>query len=248
MHEDQPNVKDAKDRRRHGWIVVAIVGGGGVVAFVLFHGSSTAGARPATPSGRAGRSTTSIAPHSMNFAPNPANPQLEESILAAREAAINTYDQSAIAERGIGEQQQLGLANDNTQQAIAFNQDSTQLKETSLTTAADQAIADEEARMQEAEVQAQESVASQYASAQQTQASGGFWGSLLGGIGGLASILGFNLPTLGAGVGYVDSATGEPLSAAEYYDPSSIYDVVDPYSAIETQPQEALTFTPTVAP
>ena len=39
-----------------------------------------------------------IAPHSLNFGPNPAQPQLDAAILSAREAALATYDQSAVAE------------------------------------------------------------------------------------------------------------------------------------------------------
>lgn len=168
--------------------------------------------------------------------PNPANANLEESILAAREAALATYDQSAVAERGVSAQQALGIAQDNTNQAIAFNTNATQLKETGLATSAEQAIAAEEAAVQREQISAQESVASQYASAQQTQAQGSFWGNILGGLTGIAGLLGFSKPvsTTGFGTGYVD-ANGNPISAAQYWGiaPSSS---VDPYAAIEDAP------------
>lgn len=175
--------------------------------------------------------------------PNPANANLEESILAAREAALATYDQSAVAERGVSAQQALGIAQDNTNQAIAFNTNATQLKETGLATSAEQAIAAEEAAVQREQISAQESVASQYASAQQTQAQGSFWGNILGGLTGIAGLLGFSKPvsTTGFGTGYVD-ANGNPISAAQYWglapssSSSSIFTPVDPYAAIEDAP------------
>ena len=233
-------MKEPKEQRRHAWTVVAIIGGGGAVVFFLFHGANSA-ARSTAPNGRtpAGRA---IAPPSQNVMPNPANANLEESILAAREAALATYDQSAVAERGVSAQQALGIAQDNTNQAIAFNTNATQLKETGLATSAEQAIADEEAAVQRQAITAQESVASQYASAQQTQAQGGFWGSILGGLGGLAGLLGFSQPvsTTGFGTGYVD-ANGNPISAAQYFgiapsSSSSIFTPADPWAPIENAP------------
>lgn len=187
-------MKDEKERRKHTLVVVAIVGAGGITLFVL---ANAAGAR--APSARAPSSRRSTASsrsqaqpsrHTMNFAPNPANPSLEASILAAREAAINTYDQSAVAERGQGEQYQLGLAENATAKAVAFNQTAAQLKEASIQSTAYETIAQEEEAVQRAQISAQESVASQEASAQQTQASGGFWGSILGGIGSILPFLG----------------------------------------------------------
>lgn len=232
-------MKSEEERRRHTWTVVAIVGGGGVVLFFLANHAT--GARVVPSSARAPTSHGARSrPPAMNFAPNPATPALDESLLAAREAALNTYDQSAVAERGVNAQYELGVNQDNTAQAIAFNTNATQLKETGLTTTADQAIAEEEARVQQAAIAAQQSVASQYASAQQTQAQGGFWSSIIGGLTGIAGLLGFNMPApTGYGVGYVDSSTGLPQGT-----PDPIYTPADPYAAIEA----ASTYPPVVVP
>lgn len=130
----------------------------------------------------------------MNFAPNPANASLEESIAAARASALNTFDQSAVAERGIASQQVLGLNQDQTQRAIAFNETAAQLKETGMTTSAAEAVAEKEAAAQEASSQAQASAYVSAAQAQaqpaQTQASGNWFSSILGGIGSILPFLG----------------------------------------------------------
>jgi len=166
-------MKSEKERREH-WLVVAAIGGGGLVLFLLVRRVPTSAPSPAR--------SPATATH---FAPNPANPQLEQSIITAREAALATYDQSAVAERAAADQVIINNANDITAQAINANNQATQLKETGIASAAYEAIAAEEARVQQQAIAAQQAVASQYASAQQTQAQGGFWGSLLGGIGGL---------------------------------------------------------------
>ena len=196
-------MKDAKEQRKHALTVVAIVGGGGVVLFFLVKGAE-GHAPPPAPAGRHGsrssssskgsRSQPQPSRHTMNFAPNPANASLEESIAAARASALNTFDQSAVAERGIASQQTLGLAQDRTSQAIAFNQTAAQLKETGMTTTAAEAVAEKEAAAQEAAAQAQASAYVSAAQAQaqpaQTQASGNWFSSILGGIGSILPFLG----------------------------------------------------------
>jgi hypothetical protein len=223
-------MKDDKERRKHLLTVVAIVGGGGVVLIVLAHGTS-GGARASSSRAPAPARGRSVAPHSLNFGPNPAQPQLDAAIIAAREAALATYDQSAVAEHSTTAQYELGINQDVTARAIAANTNATQLKETGMTTSMEQAIAAEEAAVQRAGIAAQQSVAFQYAQAQQTQAQGSFWGSILGGIGSFLPFLGFN--STGSGTGYVDEY-GNPAAG-----PSSIQIPIepqDPYSAINALP------------
>jgi hypothetical protein len=222
-------MKDEKERRKHLLTVVAIVGGGGIVLVVLAHGASGGAppSRSAAPSTRRG----GVSPHSLNFGPNPAQPQLDAAIIAAREAALSTYDQSAVAEHSTTAQYELGVNQDVTARAIAANTNATQLKETGMTTTMESAIAAEEAAVQRQQISAQQSVASQYAQAQQTQAQGSFWGSILAGIGSFLPFLGFNRP--GSGTGYVDQY-GNPASG-----PSSIeipIEPQDPNSAINALP------------
>lgn len=223
-------MKTDEERRRHTWTVVAIAGGGGVILLVLANHATGARAGPSPARASSSRGGPQ-AQRALNFAPNPATPGLDESLIAAREAALNTYDQSAVAERGVNAQYELGVNQDTTARAIAFNTNATQLKETGLTTTAEQTIAQEEEAAQEQEVQAEANVQSQYAQAQQTQASGSWWSNLLGGLGGIAGMLGFSMPApTGYGVGYVDSNTGEPLGTSDpIYTPA-----IDPYSALES--------------
>lgn len=232
-------MKDTKEQRKHVLTVVAIIGGGGVALFVLAQAStSRAPSVPqrASTSRSRSRSPGTIAPHSLNFGPNPSQPALDAALVNAREAALNTYDQSAVAERGGEEQYLLGVDQGRVQQAIAFNTNATNLKETGITTGAATTIAQEETAAQQAiaaqQASAAENIASTEAQPAQTQAQGGFWGSLLGGLGGLFGMLGFNSPApIGAGTGYVDSNTGAPLGSFDA-DPF----VVDPYGAIELPP------------
>jgi hypothetical protein len=223
-------VKDEAERRKHLLTVVAIVGGGGVVLVVLARGTTAGGARVSSsraPSPHRG----SVAPHSLNFGPNPAQPQLDAAILSAREAALATYDQSAVAEHSTTAQYELGVNQDVTARAIAANTNATQLKETGMQTTMEQAIAAEEAAVQRLGITTQGQVASQYASAQQTQAQGSFWGNILGGVASFLPFLGFN--STGSGTGYVD-AYGNPAAG-----PSSIeipIEPQDPYSAINALP------------
>jgi hypothetical protein len=142
-------MKDESQRHKHMIAVVAIVGGGGA-----------------------------IAPHSINFGPNPAQPQLDAAIIAAREAALAAYDQSSVAEHSTTAQYQLGINQDVTAKAIAANTNATQLKEAGIQSTMEQAIAAEEAAVQRQQIAAQQSVASQYASAQQTFGATS-WGVLL---------------------------------------------------------------------
>lgn len=191
-------MKDEKERRKHVLTVVAIVGGGGVILFVLANaarGGSASTPRAATPPPSRSRSPSArVGVHSLNFGPNPAQPALDTAIVNARASAINTYDQSSVAERSAEEQYLLGLNETAAAKAVAFNTNATQLKETGMTTTAAQTIAQEEAAAQQAVAQAQaqayEQVGSQYASAAQTQASGSWWQSILGGIGSILPFLG----------------------------------------------------------
>jgi hypothetical protein len=225
-------MKDESQRHKHMIAVVAIVGGGGVLLIVLARGTS--GARVS--SSRAPSSSTrhpggAIAPHSINFGPNPAQPQLDAAIIAAREAALAAYDQSSVAEHSTTAQYQLGINQDVTAKAIAANTNATQLKEAGIQSTMEQAIAAEEAAVQRQQIAAQQSVASQYASAQQTQAQGSFWGNILGGVASFLPFLGFN--ATGSGTGYVDEY-GNPAAG-----PSSIsipIEPQDPYSAINALP------------
>jgi hypothetical protein len=195
-------VKDEKERRKHLLVVVAIVGGGGVVLFVL---ANAGGARGPSSSRAPARSTggrVAVQPHSLNFGPNPAQPQLDEAIIAAREAALEAFDQSSVAERGVNAQYALGLNQDATAKAIAINTNATQLKETGITTAAQQAIAEEQARTQLAETQA---ATSAYQSVQSGAQSTGLWQSIIGGI---TSIF----PFLSGSSGIFGSRTASPIS------------------------------------
>jgi hypothetical protein len=225
-------VKDEAQRHKHLLAVVAIVGGGGVVLVVLARGSTAGGARVSSsraPSPQRG----AIAPHSMNFGPNPAQPQLDASIIAAREAALATYDQSAVAEHSTTAQYLLGVNQDITARAIAANTNATQLKETGMTMTTEQAIAAEEAAVQRLGITTQGAVASQYASAQQTQAQGSFWGNILGGVASFLPFLGFN-PT-GSGTGYVDEY-GNPAAGPSSSSISIPIEPQDPYGAINALP------------
>jgi hypothetical protein len=223
-------VKAPDERRRHTYTVVAIVGGGGLVLFLLVRGAEARAGSPARARSSARTRSAGAQPsrHSLNFAPNPANPSLEEAMIQARTAALGIFDQSAVAEQSSEQQYQLGLNQDKVAQAIAFNTNATQLKETGLTTTAQQAIAETEAQAQEQAAQEQASVESQYAQAQQTQSQGSWWSSLLGGIGSILPFLGFS-PT-GAGVGYVDSS-GMPSLPPSYDLPGG-----DPYAALGIDP------------
>lgn len=191
-------MKGPDEKRKHLLTAVAIIGGGGVVVFVLAHaaGAGAPSSVPARGSGRGAPPASSRSPstHSLNFAPNPANPQLEESILAARSSAVNTYDQSAVAERSAEEQYLLGQHQVAAAQAVAFNQTAAQLKETGMTTTAAEQIAQEEASAQQAIAQAQATAAEQVAQTQAqpalTQAQGSWWQSILGGIGSILPFLG----------------------------------------------------------
>lgn len=181
-------MKDAKEQRKHLWIAVAIAGGGGVVLLVVHNGATRAGPPARAGSASPTRSASAqVSRHSLNFAPNPANPQLEASMIQAREGALALYDQSAVAERSAQDQYLLGLNTNATQKAISFNTNATALKETGLTTAAQQAIAQEEA-------QAQQAIASTQASAYQSVASGqqstSLWQSIIGGISSIFPFLG----------------------------------------------------------
>lgn len=166
------------EEKRHALIAVAVVGGGVVLVLFLRGSAATAPAGGHTSAGRLGE----------NFTPNPQNANIEEAILGARESALNTYDQSAVAEKSLLEQYLLGMNEDITQRAIAFNTNATQLKETGLTTTAEQSIAEEEAQAQE---QAAAQQAQAYESAASSQSQGSFFGGLGGLLGGLGSIFGF---------------------------------------------------------
>ena len=221
-------MKDEAQRHKHLVAVVALGGGGVLVVVLLARGSGARGpsTRAPAPSGRGG-----VAPHSLNFGPNPAQPQLDAAIVSARAAALATYDQSAVAEHSTTAQYLLGVNQDVTAKAIAANTNATQLKETGMTMTTEQAIAAEEAAVQRLGITTQGAVASQYASAQQTQAQGSFWGNILGGVASFLPFLGFNRP--GSGTGYVDEY-GNPAAG-----PSSIQIPIepqDPYSAINALP------------
>jgi hypothetical protein len=196
-------MKDEKERRKHLVVVIAIVGGGGLVLFVL---ANAGGARGPSSSRAPARSSTggrvTVAPHSLNFGPNPAQPQLDESIIAAREAAVAAYDQSSVAEKSTLAQYQLGVNQDATARAIAFNTNATQLKETGITTSAAQAIADEQARIQLQETQA---ATSAYQSVQSGQQSTSLWQSIISGIFGA-------IPFLGGSSGFFGAKTASPIS------------------------------------
>jgi hypothetical protein len=173
-------MKDAKEQRKHLLTAVAIVGGGGIVLFVFTNAS---GARASSSSRAPSRSTPArgvqVQPHSLNFGPNPAQPQVDEALIAAREAALAIYDQSAAAEHGQTTQYQLGVNQDVTAKAIAANTNATQLKETGITTTAAQAIAEYEARTQLQETQA---ATSAYQSVQSGAQSTSLWESIIHGI------------------------------------------------------------------
>lgn len=161
--------------KRRTLIAVAVVGGGVVLVFFLRGTSATAPAG-ASSAGRMGE----------NFTPNPQNANIEEAILGARESALNTYDQSAVAEKSALEQYLLGLNQDVTARAIAFNTNQTQLRETGLTTATEQSIA-------ETQAQAQEQAAAQQAAAQQSAQTGNWFSNIFSTLlGGAMGGLGFN--------------------------------------------------------
>lgn len=162
-----------------------------------------------------------VAPHSLNFGPNPAQPQLDAAILSAREAALGIFDQSAVAEKGQTEQYQLGLNQDETARAIAFNTNATSLKQTGIETTAEQAIAQEQAQAQLQAVQAQTSA---YTTVQQGQQSNSLWQTIIGGIASIFPFLGFS----GASTGAAPIAYGSPTIAPTQY---AVPDPVDPWAA-----------------
>jgi hypothetical protein len=171
-------VKDAKEQRKHLVTAVAIIGGGGIVLFVF---ANAGGARASSSSRAPTRSARGVAvqPHSLNFGPNPAQPQVDEALISAREAALAIFDQSAAAEYGTAAQYRLGLDQDTTARAITANTNATQLKETGITTTAAQAIAEAQARTQLQEVQAATSAQQSIASGQQSTS---LWQTIIGGI------------------------------------------------------------------
>ena len=212
--------KDERERKRH-WITLAVLGGGGLIVFVWLDRSaaSSAAARP---------SSSQLANQKPQFQPNPANPQLEAAILAARSNAINTYDQSAIAEHSLTTQQQISDAQIKSNQAIAFNTNATQEAMNAATVAAEQAIAHMQVGLQENLASQQASAMGQYEHAQQ---QGGLWNSIIGAIGSIFPFFSGMMMPPGSGTGYVDSATGLPLTESQFYsDPYA----VNPYGAMET--------------
>jgi hypothetical protein len=195
-------------------VVVGIVGGGAVVLLVLANGTAggarASSSRAPSHGGVANpRHGVAVAPHSMNFGPNPAQPQLDEAIVAAREAALSTFDQSAVAEQSTNAQYQLGLNQDATAKAIAFNTNSTQLKQTGIETAAQQAIAQEEATAQEQAVQAETSA---YQNVQSGAQSTSLWQSIIGGITSIFPFLGSSGLSMGSPIAY-----GTPAIPATQY-------------------------------
>jgi hypothetical protein len=174
-------VKETKEQRKHLVTAIAIVGGGGVVLFVIASGArgSSSPRAPNRSVPQRGGGSVQVQPHSLNFGPNPAQPQVDEALIAAREAALAIFDQSAATEHGQTTAYQLGVNQDVTARAIAANTNATQLKETGITTTAAQAIAEAQARTQLQEVQAATSAQQSIASGQQSTS---LWQTIIGGI------------------------------------------------------------------
>jgi hypothetical protein len=213
-------MKETKEQRKHLITAVAIVGGGGIVLFVIASGArgSSSPRAPVRSIPQRGGGAVQVHPHSLNFGPNPAQPQLDEAIIAAREAALQTYDQSAVAERGVTAQYQLGLNQDATAKAISINTNATQLKETGITTAAQQAIAEAQARLQLQEVQ---TATSAYQSVQSGAQSTSLWQSIISGIFGA-------IPFLGASSGGIGLPFARPVQYGTAALPPTQYAVPDP--------------------
>jgi hypothetical protein len=194
-------MKDEKERRKHLFVVIAIVGGGGAVLFVLANASGARGSPSTRAPARSTARGVAVQPHSLNFGPNPAQPQLDAAILAARESALATFDQSSVAERSVNAQYALGLNQDATARAISANNNATQLKETGIATNAYETVAEAQARTQLAETQA---ATSAYQSVQSGAQSTSLWQSIISGI------VGF-LPFLGSS-GIFGSGTANPIT------------------------------------
>lgn len=201
------------------WIGVA--GGGAVLFYVLLPKS-----QPVTPPTRRGvpSHVTSSAPDNS---PNPQQGTIDEAFIAARDQALQAYDQTILGEKSAADQ--LTAINNETQaqKLIAFHQDTAALKMAGIegTTARD--IAGTQAS-------AEENIASQEASAmgqaEHAQQQQSLWGSILGIFGQAFSFLGFNNPyanpvSYGSGNVYYDSSTGQQINPDIYTQTPT-----DPYS------------------
>lgn len=212
--------------RKKEMIYGGVAVGGAVVLYSFYssrQGTVNTGKRTAV----ATRSSPQIATSSHpTTEPNPQQASLDEAFLAAREQAIQAYDATVLGEKSVNDQ--LIATNNETaaQKLIAFNQDAAALKLGGMQTDAAEQIAQEQ-------TSAQEQIASTVSQAQvqQTQAQQPqWWQSLLGGLGSIGGLFGFNSPYLnpvGYGTGYVDSAS-EPTQQTEpdifNVDPNQVFE------------------------
>lgn len=181
------------EHRKHEiYLWGGIIGGGALLVVLLhpFHGGA-----PQPIKGKGGGAQP---PPQKTVTPNPNQSQLDQALLSAREAALGFYDQSAVQEMALHEQQDVAYNTNLTQKQITFNQDAAQVKEVGLQTAAQQAIAQEEANVQSQYISAEQSIAQQQQSNSWLQSILGFFGqiggmfvnpfgSLFGGFGGGAT-------------------------------------------------------------
>lgn len=205
--------------RKHEVYLWGGVIGGAVILFVVFHPVGQQATVSKGPKGSPSRQPMSSHPSTM---PNPAQASLDEAFLQARTTALGLYDQTALGELTANDQ--LSATNNETRaaQAIAFNQDSTQYKITGLQTSAQEQIAQEEVAAQEQAQQTQ----LQEVQSQQPQ----WWQYLLGGLGSIGSMFGFNLSPYLNPVSY-GSATVPAGGDSSLINPS-----VDPIQTIDNTP------------
>lgn len=210
------------EKKKHEALVIGGVAVGGVVLLLFFR--SSGGKQPK----HAGAST-----HSQNTAsntsktrmvPNPANASIEQQIIAARETALEAFDQSVLGEKGLAEQQDVTNNETAAQKAIAFNQDSTAFKTAGLEATAEETLASDQQQAEEQAISAQQQV-------QTTQSNNGFWSNLLGGLfSGVGAFLGFS-PGSGTGNVSFDPLTGYEEGQDPAYTlqgPSSWDEVTEP--------------------
>lgn len=188
-------------------ILWGTIGVGAIVIYVATAKNPTTAPTPTSTRGRIPQKIPGSGPTTM---PNPQQAPLDEAFLAARDQAIQAYDQTVLGERTA--QDQLIATNNETraQQLIAFRQDSTALKMSTIegTTARD--IAGTQASAAENIASQQASAMGQAEHAQQQQS---LWGGILNFFGQAFSFLGFNNPyfnPVSYGSATVDASTLNP--------------------------------------
>jgi hypothetical protein len=147
--------------------------GGVAVLYMVAHSGSGASAP-----GRAGRS--------RSFTPNQNQPAVDEAALQARSNAVTAFDNAVLGSRTLLEQQDVAYNTNAAQVRMNANTNKTQLSETQLQTAAEQAIANSEAQ---AQIQSQQIQANAEQQQQQSSNTGSWISSILSFI---PSIFGFN--------------------------------------------------------